>query len=284
MFSTAVTNTDNKPYIYNETRDASLAAFLLRCVINADYYVVEMIVSSQPDLMFIASPGVDVNGEAIHMSPAQYAFYVHDDMMQKTFELHIKKIQMLQQYRAHVLELKKDFNFEPFKETYKSYLELLLKWKKDKASVETGVLDQAWREKVGVAQSQLLPRFMLRQMCATGGQRVWFDAVKYENLAERGLCQVDYYPDAYSCTKMMDILSLKVPTHILGKDVALVRGNFLENAMALKTSRGDNGYDNVSVDFKTFLRLIEMMKDHQDNHLVLLESECENVNRVRIGC
>lgn len=206
---------------------------LLQHVINADWEKEEKIVKVHSDLIFQTASVKDINGYEITTSPIQYALRVNDiftitmfkkyfsDAQQKQFEELIAHhpeftepsqssarsdfIMMiyhnvpLNQMREFLREQTKPdpssnacFNLQPFFWVYEALCNMDI------------TSDEYWSDIVGWAQWNLLPRHMLKQMCAGSGPCEW--PLGYANDRDSGL--------AWSPTASFANTDWKMPLHI----------------------------------------------------------------------
>lgn len=175
---------------------------LLQDLIYADWESMHVIVQTSPDLISHRAKAVDINGLSIEMSPLQYALRVNDiiainlfkqyfsakqqQAFEKLIEHHpdlesadsprnksgrIKFREMINQLKHHsvsiktiqeyLIELTKPdpsanacYNLQPFLWVYEVFIDLNL------------TNQFYWHKLIGWAQWHLLPRHMLKQMCA----------------------------------------------------------------------------------------------------------------------
>lgn len=126
------------------------AAILMKHVINADWNKVERLTYKYPTLMFENTYCLDLNGETIWISPIAYALKVHDTNMLSIFERIAVTNNNKNEFLKHVLQQTKAFDLEPLRKVYQMIIN----------ETSTSFLN------LGCAQRQLMPRHILKHMCA----------------------------------------------------------------------------------------------------------------------
>lgn len=204
--------------------DNIITRALLTAVVNADWQLAQKIAHARPELMFKKVTGVDLDGSTLNISPLEYACRACDEHMIMIFRhavnekdwhtfyyivnFYFSQRQYLRPEHKFSIELdswlknnittdelralickqntelqarSRIFDDGILKNIYEEYIYLLMH--RDVFAKEK--IDEYWQSIVGYAQRYLVPRHMLKQMCAYDAMQPlhheWFDHSDFNN-------------------------------------------------------------------------------------------------------
>jgi hypothetical protein len=140
--------------------DMIAAERLIMLLRNADWEAAEIILKKKPDLMFQrVLVGRNENNHDIRISPLQYSILVVDNHGLVMFQDHIKNVKQVALYKEQNAEQTNRNDIQAFSDVYNEHMSQM----RDPA-FDTDAADKFFREQVGLAQRNLLPRWLLKEM------------------------------------------------------------------------------------------------------------------------